>query len=115
MGKVEQGGERRQEQKVQQNPEEIAEPAKKSDISPLEQAFDATLFAEVARDVEEDDRARRRENARVGIEIQAHFYRDSRLSEIQKSPVAVLSPNPVHAAIQSSKLRSDHVQKMPKC
>ena len=58
--------ERRQEQKVQQKPDRIAAPEEKSDNSPLEQAFGAGVFAEVARDVGEDDRARRRENAQVG-------------------------------------------------
>ena len=58
-----QDGERRQEQKVQQNPDRIAELAKKLDISPMEQAFDAGFFAEVAGDVEEDDRAKNKENA----------------------------------------------------
>ena len=70
------------------------------------------FFAEVVGDVEEDDRAKKKENAQVGPEIQAHLYRDSRLPELQKSPVDVLSPNSVHAAVQSSKLRSDHVHKM---
>ena len=65
-----------------QSSDKIVEPAKKSDISPLEQAFDVGLFAKVAGDVEEDDRARRRENARVGPEIQAHLYRDTMLPEI---------------------------------
>ena len=62
------------------------------------------FFAKVARDVEEDDRAKKKENERVGSEIQAHLYRDSGLSELQKSPVTVLSPNSAHAAVQSSKI-----------
>ena len=85
MEKAEQDEERRQDQKVQQNPEEIAEPAEKSDISPLEQAFDAGFFAEVAGGVKEDDRIRRRENAQVGPEIQVHLYRDSGLLKLQKA------------------------------
>ena len=71
--------ERREEQKVPQKPDRIAAPEEKSDNSPLEQAFGVGVFSEVAGDVEEDDHARRRENARVGPEIQAHLYRDSRL------------------------------------
>ena len=74
---MEQEGERRPDQKVQQNPEENPESTEKSDISPLEQAFDAGFFAEVAGDVEEDDRTKKKEKARVGPEIQAHFFWDS--------------------------------------
>ena len=56
MRKAEQDGERRQEQKVQQKPNRIATPEEKLDNSPLEQAFDAGVFEEVAGDNEEDDR-----------------------------------------------------------
>ena len=71
----------------------------KSDVSPLEQAFDGGFFAKVAGDVEEDEHAKKKENARVGPEIQAHLYRDSRLPKLQKSPVSVFSTNSIHAAV----------------
>jgi len=54
---------------VQQRSDKIAEPEEKSDISPLEEAFGAGFFAEVAGDVGEVDRTRRRENTRVGPKI----------------------------------------------
>ena len=85
---------------------------KKSDISPLEQAFDAGFFAEVSRDAKEENCAKKTKNARVGLEIQTHLCQDSGLPELQKSPVSVLSPNSAHAAVQSSKIRSEHVHKM---
>ena len=65
--------------KYSRNPITVAEPEEKSDNSLLEQAFGVGGFVEIAGDDEEDDRGRRKENARVRPEIQAQLYRDTRL------------------------------------